>query len=297
MAREWWQDAVVQRVRGPVDADDASLRRLAGCGVDAVSIPACGTSPEAVAAVARRAHALGLKVLVDTDHPGDLRLLALPGGKGAVAETWFARGVDGVRDRRRPPEAARTRWAAPVGGALPSPSGHRGRLVETSLVRYSAGTGARPAVEVELAVDLPAAAVRELVEGAAGGAATTWVLPPVGGGAVGRRRAAAAAVLALALPGAVELPAGVEPGAAHRAALRARRGLGAAPEWCPAPPGVLTFVRRDPVGGRGVGCAVNRGAEVVRLPDPGRVLVASSYYGLRDGVLLLPPDTVVWWRL
>jgi alpha-glucosidase len=60
-------------------------------------------------------------------------------------------------------------------------------------------------------------------------------------------------------------------------------------EWLDLPAGVLGFRRGD------FGCMVNFGAEVVRLPDPGGVLVASSYHGLEDGEVLLPPDTALWW--
>jgi alpha-glucosidase len=76
----------------------------------------------------------------------------------------------------------------------------------------------------------------------------------------------------------------------YRAVLRLRRMLPFGEfEWLPLPDDVLGFRRGD------FGCMVNFGAEVVRLPDPGRVLVASSYYGLEGREILLPPDTALWW--
>jgi alpha-glucosidase len=80
----------------------------------------------------------------------------------------------------------------------------------------------------------------------------------------------------------------------YRNALRVRRenpALGAGLTWVDGPAGVLWF-ERD-----GVACAVNLSGAVVELPDPGSVLLASSYYGVRDGLLLLPPDTALWWKL
>jgi alpha-glucosidase len=76
----------------------------------------------------------------------------------------------------------------------------------------------------------------------------------------------------------------------YRTALRLRRRLTfGAFDWLPSSEGVLHFRRG------GFHCLANMGEEVVRLPDPGPVLVASSYYGL-DGQVMLPPDTVVWWE-
>ena len=80
----------------------------------------------------------------------------------------------------------------------------------------------------------------------------------------------------------------------YRTALRVRRenpALGAGRHVGRRPGGVLWF-ERD-----GVACAVNLSGAVVELPDPGSVLLASSYYGVRDGLLLLPPDTALWWKL
>ena len=68
-------------------------------------------------------------------------------------------------------------------------------------------------------------------------------------------------------------------------------GAGDGVKWVDGPSDVLWF-ERD-----GFACAVNLSGEVVALPDPGAVLLASSYYGVRDGQLLLPPDTALWWEL
>lgn len=122
-------------------------------------------------------------------------------------------------------------------------------------------------------------------------AVAEWT-PPEPTDEAGRRRTRAAAALVLALSGSVRAPGGDD---ALRALVdRARRvgpvvGAGRAVEWLDSAPDVLAFAGPELV------CALNLGAGVVALPDPGTVLLASSYYGLRDGALLLPPDTVVWW--
>ncbi len=83
----------------------------------------------------------------------------------------------------------------------------------------------------------------------------------------------------------------------YRTALRVRRehpalGAGDGVSWVDSPADVLWFERvRD---GRRFSCVVNLSDGVVALPDPGAVLLASSYYGVRDGALLLPPDTAIW---
>jgi alpha-glucosidase len=77
----------------------------------------------------------------------------------------------------------------------------------------------------------------------------------------------------------------------YRAALRARRRLAFGEfAWEGAEPDVLAFRRGA------FHCVVNLGASVVRMADPGPVLLASSYYGLEQGEVLLPPDTVLWWE-
>jgi alpha-glucosidase len=76
----------------------------------------------------------------------------------------------------------------------------------------------------------------------------------------------------------------------YRTALRLRHRLTFGEfEWLPSSEGVLHFHRG------GFHCLANMGEEVVRLADPGPVLLASSYYGL-DGQVMLPPDTVLWWE-
>ncbi|HYQ68631.1 glycoside hydrolase family 13 protein [Actinophytocola sp.] len=76
----------------------------------------------------------------------------------------------------------------------------------------------------------------------------------------------------------------------YRAVLRLRRTLPFGDfEWLDQPPDVLGFRRGD------FHCVVNFGASVVRLAGSRRMLMASSYYGLEGGEVLLPPDTALWW--
>jgi alpha-glucosidase len=76
----------------------------------------------------------------------------------------------------------------------------------------------------------------------------------------------------------------------YRAVLRARRTLRFGPfEWLDLGDDVLAFRRGESV------CIVNFGSTVVRLADPGRVVVASGHYGLEDGAVQLPSDTALWW--
>jgi alpha-glucosidase len=76
----------------------------------------------------------------------------------------------------------------------------------------------------------------------------------------------------------------------YRAVLRLRRTLPFGDfEWLDQPPDVLGFRRGD------FHCVVNFGASVVRLAGSGRMLMASSYYGLEGGEVLLSPDTALWW--
>ncbi|MBB4910054.1 glycoside hydrolase family 13 protein [Actinophytocola algeriensis] len=78
--------------------------------------------------------------------------------------------------------------------------------------------------------------------------------------------------------------------ALYRAALRLRHRLGFGPfEWVASEDDVLHFRRGT------FHCLANLGESVVRVPDPGPVLLASSYYGL-DGEVVLPPDTALWWE-
>jgi len=76
----------------------------------------------------------------------------------------------------------------------------------------------------------------------------------------------------------------------YRTVLRLRRALPFGDfAWVDLPGDVLGFRRGE------FHCVVNFGTSVARLVDPGRVLVASSYYGLDAGEVLLPPDTALWW--
>ena len=82
----------------------------------------------------------------------------------------------------------------------------------------------------------------------------------------------------------------------YRTALRLRRvqpGLGAgdAVEWLDAPDGVLVFRRPG-----GLVCTVNTTGAPVRLPTPGRLLLASSQLEATAGEFTLPGDTTAWWE-
>ncbi|GAA1087091.1 glycoside hydrolase family 13 protein [Nocardiopsis composta] len=83
--------------------------------------------------------------------------------------------------------------------------------------------------------------------------------------------------------------------ALYTEALRIRREVAArAPamdglEWQDAPEGVIRFRR-----GAGFGCAVNLSAREAELPGVDRVLLASGALAERDGAVLLPADTAVW---
>ncbi|WNV87617.1 hypothetical protein [Umezawaea sp. Da 62-37] len=139
----------------------------------------------------------------------------------------------------------------------------------------------------------------------------------------GRRRARAAALLVLALPGTLHFheadrwelfgeaegtrpptgrlgsgqptPDGTSLARLCRSALVIRRSVGSAVvEWLPSPPGTLSFRRPGSTTGINLTCTLNMGIEVVAVPRVGSPALASSYYGLRDNDLLLPPDTVVW---
>ncbi|GGT25631.1 glycoside hydrolase family 13 protein [Streptomyces purpureus] len=85
----------------------------------------------------------------------------------------------------------------------------------------------------------------------------------------------------------------------YRGALALRReipglGAGEAVEWLDAPEGVLAF-RRD-----GFVCTVNTTEKAVRLPAPGRLLLASAHLASEDGpdgTVEVPADTAAWWAV
>ncbi|WP_172384311.1 glycoside hydrolase family 13 protein [Streptomyces sp. MNP-20] len=83
----------------------------------------------------------------------------------------------------------------------------------------------------------------------------------------------------------------------YREALRVRRarpelGAGDALQWLDAPEGVLAF-RRE-----GFVCTANTTGAAVRLPAPGRALLASADVETGDdGVVELPADATVWWAV
>ncbi|MFI9815483.1 glycoside hydrolase family 13 protein [Saccharothrix variisporea] len=81
----------------------------------------------------------------------------------------------------------------------------------------------------------------------------------------------------------------------YRDALRIRRnhpalGQGSEVEWLDTPPNVLAFRRRD------FTCVVNLGAEDVRVPFDGEVLLASGPHTADTTELVVPSDTTVWWH-
>ena len=82
----------------------------------------------------------------------------------------------------------------------------------------------------------------------------------------------------------------------YRTALAVRRehaGLGAgdAVEWVDAPEGVLAF-RRD-----GFLCTANTTGDTVRIPLPGRTLLANDTVMIVDDMAEVPADTTVWWAV
>ncbi|ALC20171.1 glycoside hydrolase family 13 protein [Streptomyces pristinaespiralis] len=82
----------------------------------------------------------------------------------------------------------------------------------------------------------------------------------------------------------------------YRSALAVRRehpglGAGTAVEWLESPEGVLAF-RRD-----GFVCTANTTGAVVRIPLPGRTLLASETVMIVDDMAELPADTTVWWAV
>ncbi|MET7900553.1 glycoside hydrolase family 13 protein [Streptomyces sp. NPDC005355] len=91
----------------------------------------------------------------------------------------------------------------------------------------------------------------------------------------------------------------------YRAALALRRehpalGAGDAVEWLDAPEGVLAFQRTARVDGGAAWhgdflCTVNTTSEPVRLPAPGRPLLASVPLAAPGDETELPADSAVWW--
>ncbi|MEV6651160.1 glycoside hydrolase family 13 protein [Streptomyces sp. NPDC051219] len=83
----------------------------------------------------------------------------------------------------------------------------------------------------------------------------------------------------------------------YRSALAVRGehpGLGAGDsvQWLDAPEGVLAFGRAG-----GFVCTVNTTGAPVRIPAPGRVLLASSAVDHAGGEAELPADSAVWWTV
>ncbi|MEU1334819.1 glycoside hydrolase family 13 protein [Streptomyces sp. NPDC005865] len=82
----------------------------------------------------------------------------------------------------------------------------------------------------------------------------------------------------------------------YRSALAVRRtepglGAGTAVEWLDAPEGVLAFARE------GFVCTVNTTGEPVRIPAPGKVLLAVEEAEVVDGTVVLPADSTLWWTV
>ncbi len=86
----------------------------------------------------------------------------------------------------------------------------------------------------------------------------------------------------------------------YRSALTLRRehpalGAGTAVTWLDAPADVLVF-RRDSADGSLL-CTVNTGAEPVRMPAPGRILLASTEAVAVDGETVLAANSTIWWAV
>ncbi|GAA1364281.1 glycoside hydrolase family 13 protein [Streptomyces beijiangensis] len=82
----------------------------------------------------------------------------------------------------------------------------------------------------------------------------------------------------------------------YRSALAVRRqqpglGAGESVEWHDAPEGVLVFARE------GFVCTVNTTGAGVRLPTPGRTLLASAEVTVEGDEFVLPADSTVWWAV
>ncbi|BAJ27545.1 MULTISPECIES: glycoside hydrolase family 13 protein [Kitasatospora] len=86
----------------------------------------------------------------------------------------------------------------------------------------------------------------------------------------------------------------------YRSALAVRRaqpalGAGTDVEWLPAPAGVLAF-RREAAEGSFV-CTVNTTGRPVRIPAPGRLLLASTETAGTAGDVEIPADSTAWWAV
>ncbi|MCQ6552009.1 glycoside hydrolase family 13 protein [Streptomyces sp. C10-9-1] len=82
----------------------------------------------------------------------------------------------------------------------------------------------------------------------------------------------------------------------YRSALAVRRaqpglGAGSAVTWLEAPEGVLAFARE------GFVCLANTTGEPVRVPAPGRMLLANDTVAVEGGEAVVPADTTVWWAV
>lgn len=82
----------------------------------------------------------------------------------------------------------------------------------------------------------------------------------------------------------------------YRSALAVRRaqsdlGAGTEVEWLDGPEGTLAFRRGDFV------CTVNTTGEPVRIPAPGRLLLASTELVVDGGETVLAPDSTGWWAV
>jgi alpha-glucosidase len=174
----------------------------------------------------------------------------------------------------------------------------------------------------------PSAAIRETIDAVMrAGTPTAFELSyddvqRYGSTAADRMRARAAVLLVLALPGGLhfheahqwgllanpdETPSArqfrldqpAQEGASLtnlcRLALRIRRNhTSPVMQWLSSPPDVLSFRRTAATIGTDFVCTLNTGSVVTTMPRVGSPILASSYYGLSNHQLLLPPDTVVW---
>ncbi|MER7670364.1 glycoside hydrolase family 13 protein [Kitasatospora sp. NPDC096128] len=82
----------------------------------------------------------------------------------------------------------------------------------------------------------------------------------------------------------------------YRSALAVRRaqpdlGAGTGVEWLESPEGTLAFRRGSFV------CTVNTTGEPVRIPAPGRLLLASTELVVDGGETVLAPDSTGWWAV
>ncbi|MCB5169308.1 glycoside hydrolase family 13 protein [Streptomyces bambusae] len=87
----------------------------------------------------------------------------------------------------------------------------------------------------------------------------------------------------------------------YRSALAVRRshpalGAGESVDWLPSPAGVLAF-RRTAADGSAFVCTVNTTGAPVRLPLPGRLLLASAEPATDGPDAELPADSAAWWAV